>query len=138
MLLQYLRTAEASVESAIAWNLVHLALAAPQSSFVDIIRSFCYINRTGKVGENRTLNNMARHLPLLAVFLLTIQQVLAAQTRLAQSIKLRPQFYDVYLMEILSLFADKGISIQTATTTHNNAIEVRLRSRLRLHLTLRS
>jgi hypothetical protein len=51
-------------------------------------------------------------------------QVLAAQTRLAQSMKLKPSFYEVYLMEILSLFADKGVAIQTAATTHNNAAEV--------------
>lgn len=60
MLLQYLRSAESSVESAIAWNLVHLALVAPQSSFVDILRAFCTINRTGKIGEDRSLNNMVR------------------------------------------------------------------------------
>jgi hypothetical protein len=38
--------------------------------------------------------------------------------------KLKPSFYEVYLMEILSLFADKGVAIQTAATTHNNATEV--------------
>jgi phosphatidylinositol 4-kinase len=61
MLLQYLRSAEASVENAIAWNLVHLALVAPQSAFVDILRAFCNINRSGKIGEDRSLNNMVSH-----------------------------------------------------------------------------
>ncbi|CAG7846286.1 Phosphatidylinositol 4-kinase stt4 Short=PI4-kinase; Short=PtdIns-4-kinase [Serendipita indica DSM 11827] len=104
MLLQYLRTAEVSVESAIAWNLVPLALVAPQPSFVDIIRAFCNINRAE---ANRSLNSM----------------VLAAQTRLAQSIKLRSAFYDVYLAEILTLFADKGIAIQTASGSHPDKVE---------------
>ena len=51
---------------------------------------------------------------------------MAAQTRLAQSVKLRSEFYDVYLLEILSLFADKGTAIQTAKTTGNNANQVTL------------
>jgi hypothetical protein len=53
-------------------------------------------------------------------------QVMAAQTRLAQSVKLRSEFYDVYLLEILSLFADKGTAIQTAQTTGHNANQVTL------------
>lgn len=108
MLLQYLRTAEVSVESAIAWNLVHLGLVAPQSAFVDILRAFCTINRDEKAKEDYTLNSM----------------VMAAQTRLAQSVKLRSEFYDVYLLELLSLFADKGTAIQTAKTTNGNANEL--------------
>lgn len=55
MLLQHIRTAEPSVEAAIAFNLVHLALVAPQDAFVDIIRAFCFINR---IGEDRQLNDM--------------------------------------------------------------------------------
>lgn len=61
MLLQYLRSAETSVESAIAWNLVHLALVAPHTSFVDILRAFSNINRSEKLGEDRSLNNMVGH-----------------------------------------------------------------------------
>jgi len=39
-------------------------------------------------------------------------QVLAAQTRLAQELKKRPEFYETYLVELLTLFADKGVAIQ--------------------------
>jgi phosphatidylinositol 4-kinase A len=60
MLLQYLRSAEASVESAIAWNLVNVASIAPQSSFLDIIRAFSTINRSEKAESDRSLNNMVR------------------------------------------------------------------------------
>jgi len=49
---------------------------------------------------------------------------MAAQTRLAQSVKLRSEFYDVYLLELLSLFADKGTAIQTAKTTGSNTSQV--------------
>lgn len=58
MLLQHIRTAEPSVEAAIAFNLVHLALVAPQDAFVDIVRAFCFINRTSRIGEDPQLNDM--------------------------------------------------------------------------------
>ncbi len=38
--------------------------------------------------------------------------MLAAQTRLAQELHRRPELYDVYLVELLTLFADKGVAIQ--------------------------
>lgn len=38
--------------------------------------------------------------------------MLAAQTRLAQELKKRPEFYETYLVELLTLFADKGVGIQ--------------------------
>src|ERR1700689_4045817 len=62
MLLQYLRTAEASVEAAIAWNLVHLALVAPQSAFVDILRAFSTFNGADTTGEDHSLSSMVGYL----------------------------------------------------------------------------
>lgn len=44
--------------------------------------------------------------------LLTYSQVVAAQTRLAQDLHRRPELYETYLIELLSLFADKGVAIQ--------------------------
>ncbi|KAG6853905.1 hypothetical protein C0991_012574 [Blastosporella zonata] len=96
MLLQRLRNAEPTVEAAIAYNLVDLALSAPESAFVDIIRAFSMINRFSNADDPRFSNNM----------------VLAAQTRLAQELHKRPELYGVYLVQLLTLFADKGIAIQ--------------------------
>ncbi|PPQ71810.1 hypothetical protein CVT24_006200, partial [Panaeolus cyanescens] len=96
MLLQRLPSAEPTVEAAIAYNLVDLALEAPQSSFQDVIRAFSTINRSANVEDPRFSNNM----------------VLAAQTRLAQELDRRPDFYEPYLIELLTLFADKGVAIQ--------------------------
>lgn len=59
MLLQRLRSAEPTVEAAIAYNLVDLALSAPDSSFVDIIRAFSAINRSANPDDPRFSNNMA-------------------------------------------------------------------------------
>ena len=58
MLLQRLRSAEPTVEAAIAYNLVDLAISAPESSFVDIIRAFSSINRTANPDDPRFSNNM--------------------------------------------------------------------------------
>ena len=58
MLLQRLPTAEPTVEAAIAYNLVDLALVAPQGSFNDIIRVFSAINRSANPDDPRFSNNM--------------------------------------------------------------------------------
>jgi phosphatidylinositol 4-kinase len=58
MLLQRLRSAEPTVEAAIAYNLVDLALSGPESSFTDIIRVFSSINRSANPDDPRFSNNM--------------------------------------------------------------------------------
>lgn len=60
MLLQRMRSAEPTVEAAIAYNLVDLALTAPQSSFLDIIRAFSAINRSANLDDTRFSNNMVQ------------------------------------------------------------------------------
>ncbi|GLB34718.1 putative PI3 PI4-kinase family protein [Lyophyllum shimeji] len=102
MLLQRLRSAEPTVEAAIAYNLVDLALSAPESAFVDIIRVFSAINRSANPDDPRFSNNM----------------VLAAQTRLAQELHRRPELYETYLVELLTLFGDKGVAIQNLKITN--------------------
>ncbi|KAF9446332.1 hypothetical protein P691DRAFT_708828 [Macrolepiota fuliginosa MF-IS2] len=102
MLLQRLRSAEPTVEAAIAYNLVDLALIAPEASFIDIIRAFSSINRSANPDDPRFSNNM----------------VLAAQTRLAQDLNRRPELYEIYLMELLTLFLDKGVAIQNLKTAN--------------------
>ncbi|KIK92048.1 hypothetical protein PAXRUDRAFT_830328 [Paxillus rubicundulus Ve08.2h10] len=101
MLLQRLRTAEPTVEAAIAYNLVDLALVAPEDAFIDIIRAFSSINYAANLEDPRFSNNM----------------VLAAQTRLAREMGRRSDLYDIYLVELLSLFSDKGVAIQDAAVS---------------------
>lgn len=64
MLLQRMRSAEASVEAAIAYNLVDLALAAPTKVFSDIIRAFSIIERVLDPGHPRLPSNMVGPLPV--------------------------------------------------------------------------
>ncbi|TFK54620.1 hypothetical protein OE88DRAFT_1653021 [Heliocybe sulcata] len=105
MLLQRLRSAEPTVEAAIAYNLVDLALAAPESAFIDIIRAFSAINCSANPDDPRFSNNM----------------VLAAQTRLAQGLHRRPELHEDYLVELLTLFADKGVAIQNTAISNRDA-----------------
>ncbi|KAG8878350.1 phosphatidylinositol-4- kinase [Tulasnella sp. 331] len=100
MLLQRVRSAEPAVEAAIAYNLVDLALAAPEKVFSDIIRAFSVIERVLDPHDPRLPSNM----------------ILAAQTRLAQELGKRPELYETYLAELLNLFSDKGVAIQTRAT----------------------
>ncbi|KAG1741975.1 hypothetical protein EDB19DRAFT_1895006 [Suillus lakei] len=96
-----LRTSEPTLEAAIAYNLVDLALVAPEESFIDVARAFSLINRATNLEDARFSNNM----------------VLAAQTRLARELDQRPDLYDVYLVELLTLFGDKGVAIQNVATS---------------------
>ncbi|KIP08776.1 hypothetical protein PHLGIDRAFT_29437 [Phlebiopsis gigantea 11061_1 CR5-6] len=105
MLLQRLRTAEPTVEAAIAYNLVDLALEAPEAAFADIIKVFSQINRSANLDDPRFSNNM----------------VLAAQTRLARELRRRPELYELYLVELLTLFCDKGVAIQNIAISHHRA-----------------
>ena len=57
MLLQRLRTAEPTVEAAIVYNLVDLAIISPRNTFVDIIRTFSSINRSGNRDDPRFSSN---------------------------------------------------------------------------------
>ncbi|RDB21005.1 Phosphatidylinositol 4-kinase stt4 [Hypsizygus marmoreus] len=104
MLLQRLRSAEPTVEAAIAYNLVDLALTAPESAFIDILRVFSSINRSANPDDPRYSNNM----------------VLAAQTRLAQELHRRPELYEIYLVELLTLFADKAVVIQNSKIANHH------------------
>lgn len=116
MLLQRLRTSEPTLEAAIAYNLVDLALVAPEELFIDVAHAFSLINRAANLEDPRFSNNMVRVVVCLATCA-DRQQVLAAQTRLARELDLRPDLYDVYLVELLTLFSDKGVAIQNVATS---------------------
>ncbi|KDQ11709.1 hypothetical protein BOTBODRAFT_147082 [Botryobasidium botryosum FD-172 SS1] len=96
MLLQRLAFAEPAVEAAIAYNLVDLALCAPAAALSDIFKAFNAANGRTPPNENANGNNL----------------VLAAQTRLAQELHRRPDLFEVYLCELLTLFSEKGVALQ--------------------------
>ncbi|CAE6500527.1 unnamed protein product [Rhizoctonia solani] len=108
LLLQRLPTAHPAVQGAISYNLVDLALAAPQNVFSDIIHVFSQINRIVEGAENHSEARTSSN------------QVLAAQTRLAHELKSRPELYETYLVELLTMFVDKGTAIQTQAGKDKN------------------
>jgi phosphatidylinositol 4-kinase len=82
---------EPTLEAAIGYNLVDLALVAPEESFIDVARALSLINRATNLEDPRFFTYM----------------VLAAQTILACELDQRPDLYDVYVVEPLTLFGDR-------------------------------
>jgi phosphatidylinositol 4-kinase A len=64
MLIQRLRISEPYAEAAITQNLVDLALKAPESSFLDIIRAFSSLSLSMHSEDPRFSNNMVQILSL--------------------------------------------------------------------------
>lgn len=100
MLIQRLSSVDPMAEATISHSLVDLALKAPEQSFRDIVRAFSLLSRSTNTEDPRFSHNM----------------IVAAQTRLAQELHQRPELYDVYLTELLTLFSDQGVAIQNALT----------------------
>ena len=115
------------MEATVAHSLVDLALVAPENTFLDIIRTFSNINRAANSEDSQLLSDVViRHCSPLSCFFAYLKkpggsaQVLTAQTRLARELRCRPDLRDVYLQELLVLFADNGTSIQTVATSHQH------------------
>nr|XP_018260847.1 phosphatidylinositol 4-kinase [Kwoniella dejecticola CBS 10117]OBR83005.1 phosphatidylinositol 4-kinase [Kwoniella dejecticola CBS 10117] len=96
MLIQRLRGVDLATESTIVTNLVPLALAAPNGDLVEVYRAFSQISRSSHPEDPRNSSNA----------------VLAAQTTLAKGLANRLDCADGYLVELLTLFADKGTQTQ--------------------------
>jgi hypothetical protein len=61
MLIQRLRISEPYAEAAIAHNLVDLALQAPESSFLEIIKAFSSLSLSVQSEDPRFSNNMVNY-----------------------------------------------------------------------------
>ena len=113
MLLQHIRSTEPTAEAVITFDLVDLALCAPENPFADNIRAFSAINKTANPDDPRLLNNMVCY--RLEVFQLTRDSLhrvrLLLQTSLAQQLNRRPNLYEAYIAELLTSFVDKGVAV---------------------------
>ncbi|OCF44647.1 phosphatidylinositol 4-kinase [Kwoniella heveanensis CBS 569] len=96
MLIQRLRGVDLTTESTIVINLVPLALAASNADLIEVYRAFSQISRSSHPEDPRISSNA----------------VLAAQTTLAKGLGRRLDCADGYLVELLTLFADKGTQTQ--------------------------
>ncbi|WVO18533.1 hypothetical protein L204_106252 [Cryptococcus depauperatus] len=96
MLLQRLRGIDLVTESTIVTNLIPLALASSNSDLVEVSRALSQISRLSHPEDPRNSSNA----------------VLAAQTSLARGMNKRLDCADGYLIELLTLFTDKGTQTQ--------------------------
>jgi phosphatidylinositol 4-kinase len=120
MLLQRLRTADEGIEAAILTNLVPLALAGPDQAYVDVMRAFSQVSRSALTGGANRRGTSS---------------VQAAQVRLAQGLgqlretapdmgsrsddpeaeeQRQPGRKEMFLLELLELYAEKGMQLQTS------------------------
>ncbi|OWZ76646.1 phosphatidylinositol 4-kinase [Cryptococcus neoformans Bt85] len=96
MLLQRLRGVDITTEATIVANLVPLALASSNADLVEVYRAFSQIARSSHPEDPRRSSNA----------------ILAALTTLAKGMYKRLDCADGYLVELLTLFADKGTQTQ--------------------------
>lgn len=132
LLLQRLRSADEASETAILNNIIPLALAGPKQSFLDVIRAFSHVSRTAlKGGANRRSSAVVQ----------------SAQLRLAHGLGRLDEKQDregkptgetnsvdegnsedtsagisggrkeLYLVELLQLFIEKGMQLQSAAAS---------------------
>nr|CDI56699.1 related to phosphatidylinositol-4-kinase [Melanopsichium pennsylvanicum 4] len=118
MLLQRLRNADVSAEAAILDNLVPLALAGPRSAYIDVVRALSAVSRSALTGGANRRAAVA---------------VESAQLKLARGLGRldekdeRDSFSDeeneatggrkeIFLIELLQLFAEKGMQLQTVAS----------------------
>ncbi|CAO1625236.1 unnamed protein product [Sympodiomycopsis kandeliae] len=140
MLLQRLRTADDEGESAILYALVPLALAAPKSSFLDVIKAYTQASRNAITGGASRRAGVA---------------IRSAQLQLAQGLARDPNHTDretasketspqgseddedddhvtglfrqkAYLHELLQLFTEKGQTLQSATANGSKSEQAEL------------
>ncbi|CAG8472314.1 2360_t:CDS:10 [Dentiscutata erythropus] len=96
MLRSRLRNHTPAVDALILEKFVDIALISSDKTFTEIVRKFSEISRQKISSDNKVITSA----------------VLKCQMDLASRISARPEFYELYLLNILSLFVDKGVDIQ--------------------------
>lgn len=89
-------------------SFVDLALVSPSTVFRDIINLFAILSRESLMVDNKQLTT----------------SILNAQTLLAQRLSTRPEYYDQYLSNLLSLFVDNGNTIQRMMSKNKKESEL--------------
>lgn len=98
MLLQRLNGADSMMERAIINALVPLVQKASDDLFLEVVQAFAAISRSSNPEDPRTSSNA----------------VLAGLTFLAQGLGSRQKGCSAFLAEMLALFIDKGLNVQSA------------------------
>ncbi|KAI8996972.1 hypothetical protein BDB01DRAFT_769342 [Pilobolus umbonatus] len=95
-------------------KLVDLALVGPKEVFIDIINLFATYNSEALFSDNNLLNT----------------SILASQLSLAKRLKERPEYYQLYLNNLLNLFIENGNAIQRTISKSKKEHEYPLATKL--------
>ncbi|KAG1141414.1 hypothetical protein G6F38_008437 [Rhizopus arrhizus] len=95
-------------------KLVDLAVVSPSSVFRDIINLFSALSHDYLLMDNKQLTC----------------GVINAQNILAQKLKIRPELYDIYLQNLLTLFVDNANTVQRMITKKQKESEMPWLSKL--------
>ncbi|CAG8523919.1 21705_t:CDS:10, partial [Racocetra persica] len=102
MLISRLRNHTPALDALILEKFVDVALISSDKIFLEIVRKFSEISRQKISSDNK---------------------MITTTMDLANKISARPEFYELYLLNILSLFVDKGVDIQQ-TIAKNGKFQV--------------
>ncbi|SPO37665.1 related to phosphatidylinositol-4-kinase [Pseudozyma flocculosa] len=140
MLLQRLRTADPVVEAAILDNLVPLALAGPKAAYVDVIRALSSASRSAMTGGANRRAAVAVHAAQLklATGLGRLDESddrerggerdaadggPASSASAGDDLEAAGGRKELYLVELLQLYAEKGIQLQQAAASGKSSAE---------------
>ncbi|KAI8148722.1 hypothetical protein BJV82DRAFT_642239 [Fennellomyces sp. T-0311] len=105
-------------------KLVDLALVSPPSVFGDILHFFSTLSREALTIDNKQLTT-AQH-----VLTFHAMQINNAQLNLASRLSAKPDYYQIYLLNLLTLFVENGNTIQRTMTKNKKEAEYPLASKL--------
>lgn len=125
MLLQRLRNADVSAEAAILDNVVPLALAGPRSAYVDVVRALSATSRNAlQGGASRRAAVAVESAQLkLARGLGRLDERDERDSSAAEDNEASGGRKEIFLIELLQLFAEKGMQLQTVATSGKSSAE---------------
>lgn len=125
MLLQRLRNADVSAEAAILDNVVPLALAGPRSAYIDVVRSLSAVSRSALTGgANRRAAVAVESAQLkLARGLGRLDERDERDSSAADENEASGGRKEIFLIELLQLFAEKGMQLQTVASSGKSSAE---------------
>ncbi|KAJ1021530.1 hypothetical protein NDA13_005568 [Ustilago tritici] len=125
MLLQRLRNADVSAEAAILDNVVPLALAGPRSAYIDVVRALSAVSRsalTGGANRRAAVAVVSAQLKL-ARGLGRLDERDERDSSAADEKQTSGGRKEIFLIELLQLFVEKGIQLQTVASSPKSSAE---------------
>ncbi|GAC94301.1 hypothetical protein PHSY_001872 [Pseudozyma hubeiensis SY62] len=125
MLLQRLRNADVSAEAAILDNVVPLALAGPRSAYIDVVRALSAVSRSALTGgANRRAAVAVESAQLkLARGLGRLDERDERDSASSDENEATGGRKEIFLVELLQLFAEKGMQLQTVASSGKSSAE---------------